>query len=180
MTKIKRFFFGVLAALALCGAAQATAFNCMGSALAGSTAQGVGRQFGVRAGPDWENPVKYGATVGSALFWYCRVSAPPVRPVAAPGGTSVYNVPATPGVTGVLSGDAGTYIIVNSLHTTDEQFIALPDNTVAQIRAQGPAWLQLMWVKQCWEMAADHYYSSVNERTLCEGMLSKARSVAPR
>jgi hypothetical protein len=179
MTKFKRFFFGALAALALCGAAQATVYTCMGSGLAGQTAQGAGRQFGTRAG-DWENPIKYGATVGSALFWYCRVSAPPVRPVAVPGGTSVYKVPATPGVTGVFSGDGGTYIVVNAVHATDAQFIALPDNTVAQVRAQGPAWLRLIIVKQCWEMAADGWYTAVEERTLCEGMLSKARASAPR
>jgi hypothetical protein len=135
------------------GHAFATKFDCMGSALAGATPQGVGRQFGTRAG-DWENAIKYvyydrvtNKTAGMGFYWYCRLPNNSIR--------------------------------VNNLHATIAQLAALPDNTLAQIKAQGPAWLSLVQPRQCWEMEAANSYPSTDEKTLCQGLLAKARSVAP-
>jgi len=88
----------ILAALALCGTAHATRFDC-----APTSVVGTGFQFGVRAG-DWEYAYSYtdfqasdNTTAGQGQYWYCRVGAPPIKPAdfVPPAGW----VAATVGVT---------------------------------------------------------------------------------
>lgn len=192
MTRIiKTLAVFVLAFAGLCSTVQATKFDCMGSGLAGVNLQTLApRQFGTRAG-DWENPIKFvsfdkvaNKTAGMGLFWYCRLPAmvdnkpnPACAPVPVPVGVPAGTL-GSPNLKGMTAN--ASCIRINSLHATIAQLAALPDNSMAQIRAQGALWLGLVQPRQCWEMERDNSYPSTDELHLCNGLLAKARAVAPR
>jgi hypothetical protein len=168
----------ILAALALCGTAQATTYTCMGSTLAGETTNHVGRQFGTRAG-DWENPLYYqakdpatGKSVGWSFYWYCAktIQVPVPTPVPSPGAIGSTPIPTTLQRVVYVENWGGTY----------DFFAGLPSNWVAQFRAQGPNWLALTQRKQCWEQEAYNAYLTPEDKILCTGLLSKARAYAPQ
>jgi hypothetical protein len=176
---IKHLFLSAVAALALCSAAQATTYDCMGSGLAGQTAQGVGRQFGVRAG-DWENAQLYvgrepatGRVIGWSWYWYCtKTIQVPVHPPVAVGGATT-----TPTVQQFTT---QRIAYVQNWGGTNAFWMGLQDkNLMAQMRAQGPAWLALVVSKQCHELEALRSYPTADDKTLCEGLLAKARAYAP-
>jgi hypothetical protein len=169
----------ILSALALCSTAQATTYDCMGFGLAGETPQHVGRQFGTRAG-DWENAQLYvgrdqatGRVVGWSWYWYCaKTIQVPVPPLVAVGGATTN--PTAQQFT------AQRVVYVQNWGGTNAFWLGLQDkNLMAQMRAQGPAWLALVVPKQCHEYEALRAYPTTDDKTLCEGLLAKARAFMP-
>jgi hypothetical protein len=169
----------ILTMLALCSTATATTYDCMGSGLAGETPQHAGRQFGVRAG-DWENAQLYvgrdpatGRVVGWSWYWYCaKTIQVPVPPLVAVGGATT-----TPSPTQYTT---QKIVYVQNWGGTNGFWAGMQDkNMMAQMRAQGPAWLALVLPKQCHELEALRLYPTADDKTLCEGLLSKARAFAP-
>jgi hypothetical protein len=168
----------ILAALALCSGAHATTFDCMGFGLAGETPQHVGRQFGTRVG-DWENAQLYvgrdpatGRVVGWSWYWYCQkdIKVPVPNPVPVGGAT------ATPTVQQYTT---QRIVYIQNWGGPASFWLGLPVNFMAWMRSQGPGWIAQVYPKQCHEMEALRSYPTADDKTLCEGLLSKARAFAP-